>query len=243
MTTSNTEARKQQVLQEALELGRTEGKGKTARMKLSEMLTARAREGLIAVDDAPAIWTQMSLGASEALGEVGGRDAKETQADKQRISDIKHFIVLGSNKTLDGVELLDNAKERMRALRTAGTATGRVWELLLSFARKQNKQPEQALTDAEIDRIMEDKSASEREIADILWGARSTLIKANEGENYEDIYEACNLIEQRVKELGGTKKQRKKAAIEAAEKKAKEKEEKKKAKKVERKNAASVATN
>ena len=241
-TPSNVEAAKQAVLQEALELGRTEGKGKTARMKLSEMLTARSRDGLITVEDAGAIWTQMSLGAGEALGEVGGRDAKETQADKQRTSDIKHFIVLGANKTLDGVELLDNAKERMKALRTSGAATGRVWELLLAFARKQNKQPEQALTDAEIDRIMEDKSAAERELADLFWGARSALIKANEGEDYEDIYEACNLIEQRVRELGGTKKQKKKAAAEAAEQKAKEREEKKKAKKIERKNAASQAT-
>jgi hypothetical protein len=229
--TTNTEAMKQAVLQEAFALGQAEGKGKTARMKLSQLVTARARDGLITVEDTPAIWTNMSNGAAGELKEVGGRDAKETQADKQRASDLKHFVVLGSNKTLDGVELLANATERLAKLRESGAATGRIWELLLAFARKQNKQSEKALSDSEIDRIMEDKSAAERELADMLWGARNTLLKANEGEDYEDIYEACNLIEQRVKELGGTKKQRKKAKADAEKKAAEEKAAKKAAKK------------
>lgn len=236
-TQSNTEAAKNAVFQEAFELGRTEGRGKTARMKLAELITARSRDGLIGVDDAAAIWSSLSTGAAGEMKDVGGNDFKETQSDKQRTSDIKHFIVLGANKTLDGVELLDNAKERMRALRASGAATGRVWELILAFARKQNKQPEVALTDAEIDRIMEDKTAAERELADQFWGARTMLLKANEGEDFEDIYEACNLIEQRVKELGGTRKQKKKAAQEEAERKAKEKEEKRKEKAAAKKKA------
>jgi hypothetical protein len=90
---------------------------------------------------------------------------------------------------------------------------------MLAFARAQNKSPERALDDTEIDKIFADKTAAERELADTLWGARNTLIKANEGNDFEDIYEACNIIEKRVADLGGTRKQKKKAAAEAAKKK------------------------
>lgn len=227
---TNITAAKTAAFAEIRDLGRREGKGRTARMALAEYVTARAREGLFGPDDAEAVWTEMAQGASEEQSAIGGRDVNENQADKQRASDIKHFIVLGSNKSLDGVELLDNAKERMRSLRSSGAASGRVWELLLAFARAQNKSPERQLEDHEIDRIMEDKAQSERELADVIWGARNTLLKANEGNDYEDLYEACDLIEKRVADLGGTKKQRRKAAKEEAERKAKEKEAKAEAK-------------
>lgn len=236
---SNIAAAKADAMQAIRDLGRREGKGKTARLALAEYVTARSREGLFSVDDNERIWTEMMQGAAEEQADVGGADPKDT---KQRASDIKHFIVLGSNKSLDGVEMLDNAKTRMKGMRASGASTGRVWELILAFARAQNKSPERALTDQEIDQIFTDKTAAEREIADTLWGARNTLIKANEGNDWEDIYEACNLIESRVAEQGGTRKQRKKAAIEAAKKKeeakAAKKAEKAKGKKAEPKPAA-----
>jgi hypothetical protein len=225
---SNIAKAKADAMAEIKDLGRREGKGKTARLALAEYVTARSREGLFSVDDNETIWTTMMQGAAEEQADVGGLDAKDT---KQRASDIKHFIVLGSNKSLDGVELLDNAKTRMKAMRASGASTGRVWELILAFARAQNKEPERSLTDTEIDKIFADKTAAEKELADKLWGARNTLIKANEGEDYEDIYEACNLIEQRVRELGGTRKQRKKAAADAAKKKEEDKKKKAEAKK------------
>jgi hypothetical protein len=230
MAESNIERAKADVLKEVLELGRREGRGKTARMALAEYVTARAHEGLISVEDAEQIWTTMMQGSAQEQQDVGGLDPKDT---KQRASDIKHFIVLGANKSIDGVEVLDNAKTRMKNLRTSGAATGRVWELMLAFARAQNKTPERALDEHEIDTIFADKTAAEREVADVLWGARNTLVKANEGNDFEDIYEACDLIEKRVADLGGTRKQKRKAAIEAAKKK----EEEKAAKKVARQGA------
>lgn len=213
---SNIATAKAQAMVDIKDLGRREGKGKTARMALAEYVTARSKEGLFSVDDNETIWTTMMQGAAEEQADVGGLDPKDT---KQRASDIKHFIVLGSNKSLDGVEMLDNAKTRMKGMRASGASTGRVWELMLAFARAQNKSPERALDDTEIDKIFADKTAAERELADTLWGARNTLIKANEGNDFEDIYEACNIIEKRVADLGGTRKQKKKAAAEAAKKK------------------------
>jgi hypothetical protein len=227
---SNIAQAKAQAFDQIRDLGRREGKGKTARMALAEYVTARSREGLFSVEDNERIWTEMMQGAAEEQSDVGGLEPKDT---KQRASDIKHFIVLGSNKTLDGVEMLDNAKTRMKMMRSSGASTGRVWELILAFARAQNKSPERALTDQEIDKIFADKTAAERELADKFWGARQTLIAANEGNDFEDIYEACELIEKRVAELGGTRKQKKQAAAKAA----KEKKEKAEAKKVQRQGA------
>jgi len=236
---SNIAAAKADAMAAIRDLGRREGKGKTARLALAEFVTARAKEGLFSVDDNETIWTTMMQGAAEEQADVGGLDPKDT---KQRASDIKHFIVLGSNKSLDGVEMLDNAKTRMKGMRASGASTGRVWELILAFARAQNKEPERALTDPEIDKIFADKTAAEREIADTLWGARNTLIKANEGNDWEGIYEACDLIEKQVAELGGTRKQRKKAAAEAAKKKEEEKKAKAEAKKKQKAEAAKQAT-
>lgn len=230
MAASNLDARKQAVMEEVKEMGRREGRGKTARLALAEYVTARAREGLIDNNDAEAIWTTMMQGSAEVQTDVGGLDAKDT---KQRASDIKHFITLGSQKSFDGVEVLENARNRMKNLRSSGQATGRIWELILAFARAQNKSADRPLEDHEIDRIMEDKSKAERELADVLWGARNTLIKANEGHDHEKIYEAAENIEKVVEELGGTRKQKKAAAAKAA----KEKEAAKEAKKVERQGA------
>ena len=236
---SNIEKAKAEAMQAIRDLGRREGKGKTARLALAEYVTARSREGLFSVDDNERIWTEMMQGAAEEQADVGGLDPKDT---KQRSSDIKHFIVLGSNKSLDGVEMLDNARTRMKGMRASGASTGRVWELILAFARAQNKEPERALTDPEIDKIFADKTAAEREIADTLWGARNTLIKANEGNDWEDIYEACDLIEKRVAEQGGTRKQRKKAATDAAKAKEEAKKQKAEAKKNKKAETSKQAT-
>lgn len=222
----NFKKAKEAVWEQVRDLGRREGKGKTARLALAEYVTARSHEGLISVDDAEQIWTTMMQGSAEVLTDVGGVDAKDARDTKQRSSDIKHFIVLGANKTLNGVEMLDNAKERLKNLRASGAATGRIWELMLGFARKQNKEPERQLTDQEIDRIFEDKTAAERELADTLWGARNTLVKANEGNDFEDIYEAVNIIDKRVEDLGGTRKQKRLAKAAADKKKQEERDQK-----------------
>lgn len=231
---SNIAKAKAEAFTQIRDLGRREGKGKTARLALAEYVTARSREGLFSVDDNEKIWTEMMQGAAEEQADVGGLDPKDT---KQRASDIKHFIVLGANKSLDGVEMLDNAKTRMKHMRSSGASTGRVWELILAFARAQNKEPERALTDTEIDKIFLDKTAAEKDLADTLWGARNTMLKANEGNDFEDIYEACELVEKRVQELGGTRKQKRAAALKAA----KEKEEAKKAKAEAKKNKKASA--
>jgi topoisomerase IA-like protein len=117
---------------------------------------------------------------------------------------------------------LDNAKQRMikiRASREDGKK-GRVWTMMLAFARAQNDSAERALSNKEIDKLFEQKIAEDREKVDILWGARNSMLKANEGVEDRKIQDAIDLCDQRIAEMGGTRKQRK-AAEKAAERAAK----------------------
>lgn len=212
---SNVAAEKDAIFERIKEIGKQEGSGTTARMILAEYVTARARDGLLDINDAEKVWTEMSLGVAEVTKEIGGSE----QAAMQRTSEIKHFITLGANKKLDGVELLDNAKQRMTKIRAAREdgKRGRVWNMLLDFARAQNKSDERALTNREIDKLFEQQIAEERQEVDILWGARNSLLKANEGVEDPKIQKAIELIDERVLELGGTKKQKLAAARKAAQ--------------------------
>ena len=212
---SNITAAKQAVFEQCKEIGRIHGRGKTARLKLAELAVARAATDEITAEDAERMWTEAMQGSADETRGIGGDDPKDT---KQRASDLKNFIVLGSNKELSAVELFDNAVKRMANLRSSGVVkNARVWDLMLKFARAQNKEPQRPLTDQEIDVVMADPNAGDKDFVEKIWGARNTLVAANEGENNKDIYTAAELIEEVVKMLGGTRKQK----LEAAKKQAK----------------------
>lgn len=212
-TMTNVQIEKEAIFNEAFEIGRREGRGKTARMALIELVVARAQDGPLEVTDAEALWQRMMQGSSKEMDDVGGADPKDT---KQRASDIKHFITLGNNKYFDAREVVDNAKQRMKMLRSSGAVkNARLWEMMLSFAREQNagENREKPLTDAEIDDIFADPTRREREVADQLSSARQILMKANEGKDLPLIYDAVDKINLQIKELGGTSKDRR---VEAA---------------------------
>ena len=222
---SNTEKMKEAAFAELREIGRSEGKGKTARLRAAEFIALKAKEGLLDETDNVKAWSEIINGAGEELVDIGGNDVRETQQFKQRASDIKHFIVLGKNPHYDGPAVLHHAVERMKHLRSTGAAkSSRIWELLLGFARAQNNKPTKVLPDKDIDAVMADKvsKTKKKDLAEKLWAERERLIKLNEGYDFEGVYKACDLIEKVVaKELGGTKKQKVEAKEKAkAEKKA-----------------------
>ena len=234
---SNIDPAKQAVFDQFEELGKREGEGQLARIMCAEQACARGKEGLLDPEDAEGAYSRYMQGVTGIVKEIGG--AETTQTEKQRGAELKHFIVLGANKLLDGVELLDAAKQRMikiRAAREEGKR-GRAWVMLLDFARAQNKSPERALTIPEIDKLFEQQLGREREVADLLWGARNTINKCNEGEEDRKLRDAIDLIDLRIVELGGTTKQKKAAKLQAKKdaEKAREKAAKEKATKVKRK--------
>jgi hypothetical protein len=211
LSDSNIGPEKDAAFAELREIGRSEGKGKTARLRAAQFVTAKAKEGLLDETDNQQIWEQILIGAGEEMAIVGGGDLRDTQQFKQRASDIKHFIILGKNPHYDGPKVLDNAVKRMKHLReTKATKSGRIWELLLGFARAQNNKPGKALPDKDIDMVMSDKAkkSGKKEKAEQLWLLRERVLKLTEDEELTGVAKCCDLLEAMVKELGGTKKQR-----------------------------------
>ena len=233
--TANIDAAKEAVFATFEALGKQEGDGQLARVMCAEQAAARGKEGLLDPEDAEQAYTRFMMGSSGATAGIGG--SEQTMA--QRGSELKHFIVLGTNKLLDGVEMLDNAKQRMTKIRASREdgKRGRAWVMLLDFARAQNKSPERALTNTEIDKLFEQQIAGEKVATDLLWGARNTINKANEGKEHESLRSAINLIDEVIVEWGGTTKQKRAAKAAEDKRKAKEKEkaDKEKAKKIKRK--------
>jgi hypothetical protein len=210
---SNTNPERDAIFAHLRELGRTEGKGKTARMKAAEYVCQKAKEGLLEPADNTRAWGEISGGSGEEMGDYGDEDYGNTQQFKQRASELKHFIVLGRNPAIDGPAMLNTAREHMKGWRADGKIKGRAWELYLAFARAQNDAPTKELSEPQIKRAMQGKEPHKRKqsdetLANRLWSLRALLIKFNEGHNYHDVYEACELLEQRVATLGGTTKMR-----------------------------------
>ena len=232
---SNIAAIKEAVFAEFEALGEAEGTGELARIHAAEKATARGKDGSLDPEDAETAYTRFMTKKAEVTSRIGGSE----QAAKQRGSELKHFIVLGANKLLDGVDILDNAVQRMTKIRAGREdgKRGRAWPMLLKFARAQNDSPERALTNQEIDKLFEIAIADDKLATDLLWGARNTINKANEGKEHQSLRDAINLIDEVVAEWGGTTKQKRaaKAAEAKAKKKAKEEADKKKAKLIKRK--------
>jgi hypothetical protein len=217
-TNSNIDPLKEAAFAELREIGRSEGKGKTARLRAAELICRKAREGLLDETDNQRAWEELLTGAGEEMAMVGGGDLRDTQQFKQRSSDIKHFIVLGRNPHLDGPQVLDHAIRRMSHLRSSKLVkSGRIWELMLAFARNQNATPRKPLEDKQIDKVMADKAkgAKKKAIAEKLWEARQRLLDINEGEDIREVYDCCETLEKVVKKLGGTAKQKKQAKEQA----------------------------
>ena len=228
-TQSNMQPEKDAAFAELREIGRSEGRGKTARIRAAEYVAHKAKEGIFDETDNQRAWEEILTGSGEEMAMVGGGDLRDTQQFKQRASDIKHFIVLGKNKHIDGPAQLQDAIKRMKHLRSTGaTKSGRVWELLLSFARAQNNKPTKLLDAKAIDSVMSDKAkkSGKKELAEKMWAERARLLTLNEGEDIPEVYKCCDLLEKVVKDLGGTAKQKKEAKEKAKlDKKSKPKSE------------------
>ena len=210
-TSSNIQPEKDAAFAELREIGRSEGKGKTARLRAAELVARKAKEGILDETDNQKIWEEIITGAGEEMVDVGGVDLRDSQQFKQRSSDIKHFIVLGKNPNYDGPAVLKQAVERMKHLRaTKATKSGRIWELLLSFARAQNERATKPLQEKDIDRVMSDKAKTtgKKELAEKFWAERARLLNLNEGEDIPEVYKCCDILEKVVKDMGGTKKQK-----------------------------------
>jgi hypothetical protein len=228
VTNSNISAAKAAAFEHIAGIGKTEGAGARARVDLAEYVCQQARDGVFEPEDAAEAWTRMSEASLKEQDEVGGSE----QTTRQRISDIKHFIVLGNNREIDGPALLTEFKGRMAKIRSDRTgAKGRVWPMMLKFAQQQSVM-KSSLSPKKMDELcaLPPPPKAPKRI-DKLWRIREALNAANERVEDKRIQQAITLIDETVAAMGGTKKQKdaQKKAEKAAREKAKKAEAKAKA--------------
>ena len=218
----NIAAVKEAAFEHVAGIGKTEGAGARARVDLAEYVCRQAHEGVFVPDDAEEVWQRMSLASQTEQDQVGGSE----QTARQRTSDIRHFIILGANKEIDGPALLTAFKERMASIRSNRTSgpKGRVWPMMLKFAQMQAPRTH-SLNPKQMDELCALPSGPPKpKRIDKLWRIREALNAANERVEDKRIQQAIRLIDETVEALGGTKAQ--KLAAKKAEKQKKEQEKK-----------------
>jgi hypothetical protein len=236
---SNLNAVKEEVYEHIARIGKTEGQGAVARVTLAEYIVEQGKAKLLEADDASECWARMSAASLAEQDSIGGSE----QTFRQRVSDIRHFIVLGNNPHIDGVAALAAFKERMVAIRKGRKGPkGRVWPMMLRFAMNQSTLTKTMPTKA-MDKLCDLPVKPRRQYVDKLWGIRELLNAANEGVENKGVQQAISLLDETVTALGGTKRQ--KLALKRAEKAAKKaaKRSSKKATKKAAKKAAKSAKN
>ena len=213
----NIAAMKEAALERCAEIGKAEGVGARARVDLAEWVCEQAHDGVFDPEDAAEAWTRMSEASLKEQDSVGGSE----QTTRQRISDIRHFIVLGNNREIDGPALLTEFKERMAKIRSERTgAKGRVWPMMLKFAQTQSVM-KGSLSPKKMDDLcaLPTPPAKPKRV-DKLWRIREALNAVNERVEDKRIQQAITLLDETVDALGGTKRQ--KAAAKKAAAKAKQ---------------------
>lgn len=218
----NIDAMKAAAFEHIAEIGKTEGAGARARVDLAEYVCVQAHDGVFVPEDAAEAWTRMSEASLKEQDAVGGSE----QTTRQRISDIRHFIILGNNKEIDGPALLRDFKARMASIRSNRLSgpKGRVWPMMLKFAQQQSVRTS-SLTAKAMDALCDlPLPPAKPKRVEKLWRIREQLNAANERVEDKRIQDAIRLIDETVASMGGTKAQKK--ATKLAEEKARDKAKK-----------------
>jgi hypothetical protein len=238
------------IADQCYEFGKQEGYGQTARHRFVDWICARAKEGEASVDRAAEYWAKYATGAKDiAVEEFKEGELEQRASDLKHFITLGANTLLDGPELLDNARLLLRV---MRTNGTAKGA--RTWDTVLVWARKQNRSNERALTDPEVEdlfraqakkgtdeldrltgvqnilqkqvKIYEDERAlrDEQREQDEAAGTTTTDPEDDQPEGVAGIYTALELVQNRLAELGGTRKEQRKqerARIRAEKKAAK----------------------
>ena len=197
--------------------GETEGKGQNSRPALGALVCEAARDGLLKpkVEEIAPIFTAYS----EARGKAQFVPYVPGKSDKQQISKLLQFAKLGALPKIDGPDLIqrtaDICNEMMKAapeIKWPGA-----YDQLLTVARHQiNHSPTAKLSDDMIRTLLTPKAKDEDEPeVDRIEKIRAAVEKLLGDQEKPVSEETAAVLEtvqgdlaERIKELGGTTKQR-----------------------------------
>jgi hypothetical protein len=195
--------------------GEAEGAGGNAKPSLYLAATEATKAKALAADseDPAALYAEYSKGRAKKKG-IGWVEEKSTP---QQVSKLKTMMLLGEMTTVDGVALnvkVANAiNDKVRLGQKLDKTAG---DILLTAARMQLGQPDAPLSDDQIAEAFNKKTPDQKIEADLLGALRDTAERYKKGNDVQLSEDSKALLDvmisdlaQRVKDLGGTMKDRK----------------------------------
>lgn len=189
-------------------LGRSEGKGSASRPSAALALADAAREGLIDEDYADSAFAAYARGTADAakgnplVTATGNADQKSA---KQQISKFRQFIRAGALPGVDAPSVLRQAAEISKDLAASGTKVYSVFDGMLSVAREQIKQPDEALSPERISEIVTKPDTKDKSEIDKLIDLYKRTHKMWEKDfpNNGHMESAVHDLADAIKEAGG----------------------------------------
>lgn len=201
-------------------LGAAEGKGSASRPEAALRLVGAAYDGYIGEDDAAEMFSVYAAGTAAAaknnpMVSAPGGDAAQKSA-KQQISKFRQFIKAGSLPAVDARDVLNRAVQISKDLESAGVKTYSRFDGMLNVAREQIKQPDEELTDDQINDLICKPETAEKDDLDKLIAAYKSAHKLAENIPTPQTEAARDAYRDAINEAGGdvppmTKEEKKEA--------------------------------
>jgi hypothetical protein len=171
------DTRKSDLLSTVNALGKEEGNGLNAKPAYARAVLDASINGVIASEDATALWEKFATAANNAKGDEHLR-IRNPKTDKVRVSETKQFIMVGAMVQVGPMNLFERCLELIHN----NDVTGSTYQNLVKLMREQFKKENShaGLTDEQIIAII-CPSPAEKEEKAILEGWIKAMRKFCEG--------------------------------------------------------------
>lgn len=186
------------------ELGRDSVASALAKPRMALAITRAAFDGIIGEADAAATYEQYLQGRQYAIGRNTMAQGDEDKGSvKANTSKNMQLIKLGLLPKVDGPELLDRVTD-LRAAAVGGDVKLKpTFDCFVDAARAQLAQPNDPLTDDEIDHLIRKPEKDEKGLIDKLIEDYKRMNKRHDELPSAGIEAAIHGIADAIKELGG----------------------------------------
>lgn len=205
----NASMTKEGLLASARLFGKAEGMGANSRPELFRKVVEAAACGAIVEEDAQSIHETFAKAISRAtnIGYV------KMPSEKVQVSKMKTLIKFGQLQYVSPIDTAQRAFNVYKELRDQNSGkplTKSPADALLTVARAQLSVPEQYLDEEYIKVIINPAPRAEKDLADVLGQIHDAMLKAEEkGAGCDELTTCIDSLGSRIKELGGTSKERK----------------------------------